>query len=142
MLISVSVCPKPKQRKVSMTNYKVYAIAAVLFVTPLLFYFYVNLSYYSYEDEYASTTKRPYYVTAIVIPMILFWLKGISQFIGKIMNYFSASTTASTYSRPNLHFQYPRVLAMLVPWNLVLLISIYITLIFYQYKIREMLFFA
>lgn len=128
-----------------MTNYKVYLIATLLFATPLLLYLYLNVNVDvvgSYGDEITSKKQKPFYLTAIAIPVILYWLNTISQFIGKVINSFPTSM-ATTLRPPKLYFQFPRVAWLrVIPWNLVALIVVYITLIFYQYKLREMLLFA
>jgi hypothetical protein len=123
-----------------MNIYKVYLIVAVLLAISLLYYFYINFIYWSYEDE-TKIEERSYYVTTIakaiviaIIPILLFYLQGISQFIGKIKNSFSV--TISTYSRPTS--QYQKVLNQ-IPWKLIVFISIYCTLMSIQNKIRQML---
>lgn len=103
-----------------MTNHKVYLIAAVLvFMTPLLFA----------AELFEIVNQILYYFTPVVITMILLWRKEISMLIRIVMDYFSASNKRSTYSWPKLRFQFPKV-PCLVPWNLVLFIFIYVTLIF------------
>jgi amino acid transporter len=118
---------------------KVYLIVAVLLAISLLCYFYINFTYWSYEDE-TKIEERSYYITTIakviaivIIPILLFYLQGISHFIGKIKNSFSV--TISTYSSPK--FQYPEFVHK-IPWKLVVFMLIYGTLIFIQYKILEM----
>lgn len=125
-------------RNFVMTNQKVYHIAVVLiFMTPL---FFKAVSFVApffhpwiYKEEDIERVKNMlYYATPIVITMILLWRKEISKLIEIVMDSFSASNKRSTYSWPKLRFQYSKV-TCLIPWNLVLVILVYINLMYYQH---------
>jgi len=150
-LVLVYLFISTRRRKASMINYKAYLInltAVGPFVAPLLYYFhnlYVNMTYWIYliyGEENSLQRKLAFYLTlAIPICLIIFKFKAVSQFIEKIMELFSSYNKTSPYSRTNIWLQY-LMIVRLIPVKMVLLVLIYLTLIFYQCKIREMLLYA
>jgi hypothetical protein len=140
-----------RRRKASMINFKAYLInltAVGAFVAPLLYYFhnlYVDMTYWIYwiyGKENSLQRKLTISLTlATPIVLIIFKFKAVSQFIEKIVELFASYNKPSPYSRTNIWLQYLMVVR-LIPVKMILLILIYLTLIFYQCKIREMLLYA
>lgn len=109
-----------RRRKVSMSNYKVFLIAAV-FVTPLLFY----ANWVDDDENKREKQNSRYLILILIISAVLYWLGGTSQLLGKMFNGFSRK-------RPRPHFNVG--VAPLIPWNLIFFIVIYAMLGFFMHS--------
>lgn len=100
-----------------------YQIVVVLFVKPLLFYFYVNLM--EHESKYHTMFHLQGQFFLIKQSSVYSYTKcgenlirkEIPQLKRKIMDSFYASTSMFAYSRPDLQFLYLTI-ACLIPWKL------------------------
>ena len=112
-----------------MADYKAFLIALVMIF--LLF----TLWGLSFEKNVRSTKRKLYGATTIPIAVIIYSLQSVSKLIEKLMQ----QCTKPPVPRPNLPLL--RKLRFVgkspAPWNLAILILVYITLAIYQKHIRE-----